>query len=470
MDTNELKKIGAQTLIISLKVCEDSLKNGAAYGAKLDFHSAIREFTTVIDLFPQLVQLMENLNLPAGTKEEVALTISDIACKAYLGRSVSYMQIGEKGKGNADKIMSDKIIAILPSQGENLKMNNLNYTQHAETVDFQRTQFTNSSNDMASIDFEYTRIGSGIEIKKYIGSATYVIIPNYIDDLPVISIGEKAFYNCKSLKSIQIPNSVTSIGNSAFSTCKSLISIEIPNSVTSIGEFAFGFCESLTSIQIPNSVTSIGNSAFSFCESLVSIKIPNSVTSIGEFAFNGCKSLTSIQIPNSVTSIGNNAFSWCRSLVSIKIPNSVISIGKEAFNSCESLTSIEIPNSVTSIGEYAFSYCKSLTSVRILNPNTIIGKNAFNDCNRALSILRGADTSAEINKEITQNTSSSYNTSVKKDDDVPLSKALFWTAIVIFIIAALIAYFTGISFGKSLLITAVGIFGLIIWCGSKFSK
>ena len=137
-------------------------------------------------------------------------------------------------------------------------------------------------------DFEYKRIDSGIEIKKYTGSATSVIIPKYIDDLSVTSIGERAFEDCKSLTSIQIPNSVTSIGDSAFEDCKSLTSIQIPNSVTSIGELAFWHCESLTSIQIPNSVTSIGRGAFSDCKSLTSIQIPNSVTSIGEDAFKDC--------------------------------------------------------------------------------------------------------------------------------------------------------------------------------------
>jgi len=116
--------------------------------------------------------------------------------------------------------------------------------------------------------------------------------------------------------------------------------VTIPNTVIEIGEKAFLDCSSLKSITIPNSVTGIGDRAFSWCRSLSSITIPNSVTSIGSYAFSGCSSLSSITIPNSVTSIGEGAFGGCSKLSSITIPNSVTSIWKGAFLSCNSLQEI----------------------------------------------------------------------------------------------------------------------------------
>jgi hypothetical protein len=50
-------------------------------------------------------------------------------------------------------------------------------------------------------------------------SITDLQIPAAIEGLPVTSIGDFAFYECKLLTSINIPDSVTSIGNSAFSNC-----------------------------------------------------------------------------------------------------------------------------------------------------------------------------------------------------------------------------------------------------------
>ena len=234
---------------------------------------------------------------------------------------------------------------------------------------------------------------------------TYIIISSTYNGLPVTSIGEQAFYKCKFLTSIKIPDSVTSIGKAAFYGCESLTSVTISDSVTSIGRYAFNVCDSLTSVTIGNSVTIDGEAPFYDCPSLTSIEvnpnnqhyksidgnlytkdgktliryaigkeatsftIPNSVTSIGDRAFAGCDSLTSVTIPNPVTSIGDFAFADCYSLASVTIGNSVTSIGDSAFSFCRSLTSIEIPDSVTSIGDFAFSSCYLL--IEVINKSSL---------------------------------------------------------------------------------------------------
>lgn len=81
----------------------------------------------------------------------------------------------------------------------------------------------------------------------------------------ITTIGDSAFYNCSSLKSVTIPDTVTSIGNDTFYCCSSLTSIAIPNSVTFIGDDAFLWCDSLRSAVISDSVTFIGNHAFFMC-------------------------------------------------------------------------------------------------------------------------------------------------------------------------------------------------------------
>ena len=141
----------------------------------------------------------------------------------------------------------------------------------------------------------YNLISEGKTAEVTSGDEEYsrtVVVPSSItvegQEYTVTSIGEKAFYNCRKLTSVTIPNSVTSIGKSAFYRCSGLTSVTIPNSVTIIRDWAFYDCECLRFITIPSAVTSIGEWAFYFCISLTSVTIPNSVTSIGERAFSDC--------------------------------------------------------------------------------------------------------------------------------------------------------------------------------------
>jgi hypothetical protein len=168
-------------------------------------------------------------------------------------------------------------------------------------------------------------VKDAVIITGYIGTKREVRIPPRIQNNTVTGIGDDAFYDCKNLKSISIPNSVTSIGDGAFGKCSSLTSITIPNTITSIKDSTFYLCSSLTSITIPNSVTSIGGFAFLGCTSLTSITIPDSVTRIGTSAFENCTSLTSITIPNSVTSIGGKAFTYCTKLTSVTLQGTISS-------------------------------------------------------------------------------------------------------------------------------------------------
>ena len=205
-------------------------------------------------------------------------------------------------------------------------------------------------------------------------------------------IGACAFYNCQSIKSIEIPDSVTSIGDGAFGGCSSLTSIVIPDSVTSIGDNAFSSCASVTSIEIPDSVTSIGSSAFYNCSSLtkvnylgtinqwVEIEFENSnsnptyyaedlyiqgklveevkittATKILSYAFRNCKSIKSVEIGNSVTSIGSSAFYNCTNL-QYNIKDGVKYLGNEINKYLFAVSVVDVEGSVVRIAES----CKNL--------------------------------------------------------------------------------------------------------------
>lgn len=76
-----------------------------------------------------------------------------------------------------------------------------------------------------------------------------------------------------SLKSINIPNSVTTIESNAFNTCSSLQSIIIPASIKRIENNTFIVCPSLTSVTLTDSITYIDETAFQMDDNIHELKI-----------------------------------------------------------------------------------------------------------------------------------------------------------------------------------------------------
>ena len=111
-----------------------------------------------------------------------------------------------------------------------------------------------------------------------------VVIPSavtcYGTEYPVEKIGQYAFYYCKNITEVDIPDSVTEIGESAFARCTSLTEVDIPDSVTEIERWAFSMCTNLTDVNIPENVKYIRDGAFERCSNLKSITINNPECSI----------------------------------------------------------------------------------------------------------------------------------------------------------------------------------------------
>ena len=181
----------------------------------------------------------------------------------------------------------------------------------------------------------------------YTGTESKVKIAAFYNDLPVTRIENKAFYNCKSLKSVTIPDSVTSIGKYAFLDCTSLTRVYITD-IAAWCNISFNDCFSnplfyaknlylnnnlVTALTIPDSVTSIGEGAFYSCTSLTSMTIPDNVTSISGCAFYRCTSLTSVTIGKGVKSIGEDAFYNCTSLKTVYYKGTAADWGKISINS-----------------------------------------------------------------------------------------------------------------------------------------
>lgn len=219
------------------------------------------------------------------------------------------------------------------------------------------------------------------------------------------SIKGNAFYNCKSIKSIEIGVNVTSIGGLAFYGCDSLKSIvwnakdcpdrildiidENSKNITSITfgneveHIPAGICfnmSGLKEISIPNSVTSIGDRAFWCCSSLNEITISKDISFIGELAFYECNAISKVNYLGSAEKwvnidfedrfanpiyYSNNLYINDKLLIDVKL-SSVDTIKNNVFYNCVSIESLELSDDITFIGTDAFRYCTGLKKVNYL--------------------------------------------------------------------------------------------------------
>ncbi len=147
--------------------------------------------------------------------------------------------------------------------------------------------------------------------------------------------------------------------------------------VTAIGNNAFQGT-SLTGVVIPEGVTTIGSNAFLNCESLQTVVLPEGVTSINEYAFEFCKKLTAINWPESLTYIGEQAFDYCEKLESIHIPKNVSEIHEKAFGRCLSLKSITVDpeNTAYAVTDgYLYSIADGVLLTAVVGENMVVPAN-----------------------------------------------------------------------------------------------
>ena len=106
-----------------------------------------------------------------------------------------------------------------------------------------------NEHSLLSIDLSAATIKSG-------GTAYY---ENY--RCPANTIGNYAFYNCKSLNNIIIPESVTKINTNAFAN-SGLPGVVIPENIISIGEDAFAYCNNLATVTIGSKMKTLSKGSF----------------------------------------------------------------------------------------------------------------------------------------------------------------------------------------------------------------
>ena len=95
-----------------------------------------------------------------------------------------------------------------------------------------------------------------------------LVVPAYIDGLPVRKVNEAAFIECSSLRSVRFPHTLREIGARAFVDCLQLTNVTFETGIATIGDFAFSNCVSLASITFPETLSRLGAGCFQGCVEL----------------------------------------------------------------------------------------------------------------------------------------------------------------------------------------------------------
>ena len=157
------------------------------------------------------------------------------------------------------------------------------------------------------VSFDCEKTDGGVILTRYTGNEPNVVIPDTIDGMSVVAIGDNAFKHRSVLRSVTIPSTVLTIGSGAFRECRNLRGVTIGSGVTSIGNAAFLGC-ALQSVSIPSNVRKIGVYAFAYCDSLTQLTVAEGTEKIGYAAFLDCPNLRGAALPVSVNDIGGDSF------------------------------------------------------------------------------------------------------------------------------------------------------------------
>lgn len=291
-------------------------------------------------------------------------------------------------------------------------------------------------------DSPYCKVSGALDIPAIVSDGVY--------DYTVVEIGRLGFQGA-TITSLTLPESITNIGENAFQDCDSLKTVNLPASMPSVEYGVFSGCTSIrnvnyaASVPIPSAenlfdaaaycmaILNIPNATLADVEASVpwnkfrrieasdgSLNVPladgddfeyeglwytvldannNTVKTKDGYTLDGYyfsfnKAEGDLVIPAevfydkqkyTVEAIGSFGFYNTR-MTSVFFPNTLKSIGLMAFKYCSDLNSITFPESLTKIDADAFSFCTNLEEIELPDNLTVIERSDFSGCTALTSV------------------------------------------------------------------------------------
>ncbi|HCW52785.1 MAG TPA: hypothetical protein DG753_03395 [Clostridium sp.] len=273
-----------------------------------------------------------SLGLAAAISNSVAISAVSAKEVSEQNESVEINELVEILKKANDEVKNDQ----MSQNSEELNENYIDDEEYELENEFKSSvtsgpgaEVDNPDDEVVESDFEFEnyyynefgQIADGIRITKYTGNETEVTIPSTINNIPVKAIGCNAFSDSNVVK-VVIEDGIEIIEDRTFSNCKVLRSIEIPQSVTRIYYEVFEGSTRLKDIKVAEANTKykVVDGVLYTKDGLELIKYPSA------------KSDSEFTIPDSVITIDINAFDECNKLKKIYFTENISKIRSGAFN------------------------------------------------------------------------------------------------------------------------------------------
>ena len=231
------------------------------------------------------------------------------------------------------------------------------------------------------------------------------------------TIDKRAFLNCRNLKYVNVPSSVTAINEKAFGWCTAMLHFRVaattPPAVEDQAFYEMAKCQVITSvyssvsaynaisiwkdIDSDGKVTNDGTLAYDFSNSgcyYIYTSPVNTASGSAETMLVGIDdSVTSVTLTSSCTDNTNKNYGGGQAFTS-----ATTQVGNSACELHDALKSVYVTTiKATRINSWAFANCKNLQTVKLNGPNLVVGSYAFVNCTNLTTVdLKYGGESASI--------------------------------------------------------------------------